>query len=79
MANDDLAELFDALSADGDWDVTAEGTDLLVRGRPFVNQLRQIQEGYRRASRRLTLEEWEQRSLPAAVLDNVARLTAALQ
>jgi cardiolipin synthase len=52
---------------------------LMVRGRTFVNQLRQIQEGYRRASKRLTLEEWQGRSLPAAVLDNVARLTAALQ
>jgi cardiolipin synthase len=52
---------------------------LMVRGRSFVNQLRQVQEGYRRASRRLTLEEWQGRSLPGAVLDNVARLTAALQ
>jgi cardiolipin synthase len=52
---------------------------LMVRGRSFVNQLRQIQEGYRRASKRLTLEEWQGRSLPSAVLDNVARLTAALQ
>ena len=52
---------------------------LMVRGRPFVTELRQVQEGYRRASRRLTLEEWEHRSVPAAVLDNVARLTAALQ
>jgi cardiolipin synthase A/B len=52
---------------------------LMVRGRPFVSELRQVQEGYRRASRRLTLEEWQRRSLPAAVLDNVARLTAALQ
>lgn len=52
---------------------------LMVRGRTFVNDLRQIQEGYRRASRRLTLEEWERRTLPSAVLDNIARLTAALQ
>lgn len=52
---------------------------MMVRGRPFVNDLRQIQEGYRRASRRLTLEEWQERPLRSAVLDNVARLTAGLQ
>jgi cardiolipin synthase len=52
---------------------------MMVRGRQFVNDLRQIQEGYRRASRRLTLEEWQRRPLRSAVLDNVARLTASLQ
>jgi cardiolipin synthase len=52
---------------------------LMVRGRGFVDQLRQLEEGYRRASRRLTLEEWDARPLRTAVLDNVARLTAALQ
>ena len=52
---------------------------LMVRGRAFVNDLRQLEEGYRRASRRLTLEEWDARPLRTAVLDNVARLTAALQ
>jgi cardiolipin synthase len=52
---------------------------MMVRGKQFVNDLRQIQEGYRRASRRLTLEEWQRRPLRTAVLDNVARLTAGLQ
>jgi cardiolipin synthase A/B len=52
---------------------------MMVRGRQFVNELRQLQEGYRRASRRLTLEEWQRRPLRTAVLDNVARLTAGLQ
>ena len=52
---------------------------MMVRGKQFVNELRQIQEGYRRASRRLTLEEWQQRPVRSAVLDNVARLTAGLQ
>jgi cardiolipin synthase len=52
---------------------------LMVRGRGFVDQLRQLEEGYRRASRRLTLEEWDARPLRTSVLDNVARLTAALQ
>ena len=52
---------------------------LMVRGRAFVDELRQLEEGYRQASRRLTLEEWDARPLRTAVLDNVARLTAALQ
>jgi len=52
---------------------------MMVRGRQFVNDLRQIQEGYRRASRRLTLDEWQRRPVRSAVLDNVARLTAGLQ
>lgn len=52
---------------------------LMVRGRSFVQNLRQLEEGYRRASRRLTLDEWQARPLRTAVLDNVARLTAGLQ
>jgi cardiolipin synthase len=52
---------------------------LMVRGRQFVQDLRQLEEGYRRASRRLTLEEWQARPLRTSVLDNVARLTAGLQ
>ena len=52
---------------------------LMVQGRSFVADLRQVQEGYRRASRRLSLAEWQQRPLRSAVLDNVARLTASVQ
>ena len=52
---------------------------LMVHGRAFVRDLRQLEEGYRRASRQLTLEEWQARPLRTAVMDNVARLTAALQ
>jgi cardiolipin synthase len=52
---------------------------LMVRGRTFVNELRQIEEGYRRASRQLTLDEWRARPLRSAVLDNVMRLGAGLQ
>lgn len=52
---------------------------MMVRGRSFVEDLRQLEEGYRRASSRLTLEDWKARPRAAAVLDNVARLTAALQ
>ena len=52
---------------------------MMVRGRTFVAGLRQLEEGYRRASRRLTLDEWQARPFRTSVLDNIARLTAALQ
>jgi cardiolipin synthase len=51
----------------------------MVRGRRFVQQLREIEESYRAVSRELTLEEWLQRSSWSQTLDNVARLTAAVQ
>ncbi|MEO7016437.1 MAG: cardiolipin synthase [Leifsonia sp.] len=52
---------------------------LMVRGRTFVEQLRQVEDGYRRESRELTLDEWMRQPLRSTVLDNLARLTSALQ
>ncbi|MEV1131680.1 cardiolipin synthase [Agromyces sp. NPDC049794] len=52
---------------------------LLVRGASFVREMRAIEDGYRRDSRELTLEEWERQPLRSTVLDNLARLTSALQ
>jgi cardiolipin synthase len=52
---------------------------LMVRGRSFVERLRQVEDGYRASSRQLTLAEWERQSLRSTVLDNLARLTSALQ
>ncbi|WP_308797212.1 cardiolipin synthase [Agromyces silvae] len=52
---------------------------LLVRGASFVRDMREIEAGYRRDSRELTLEEWKQQPLRSTVLDNLARLTSALQ
>lgn len=52
---------------------------LLVRGKDFVSQLRAVEDDYRSQSRELTLEEWEQQPLRSTVLDNLARLTSALQ
>ena len=52
---------------------------LMVRGRPFVEQMREVEEGYRRQSRELTLDEWMRQPLRSTVLDNLARLTSALQ
>jgi cardiolipin synthase len=52
---------------------------LMVRGRSFVEEMRKVEDGYRRDSRELTLEEWMKQPLRSTVLDNLARLTSALQ
>ena len=52
---------------------------LLVRGEEFVSQLRAVEDDYRESSRELTLDEWMQQPLRSTVLDNLARLTSALQ
>ncbi|GAA3659139.1 cardiolipin synthase [Microbacterium marinilacus] len=52
---------------------------LLVRGEEFVQQMRGLEAGYREVSRELTLEEWQKQPLRSTVLDNLARLTSALQ
>lgn len=52
---------------------------MLVRGEEFVEEMRGVEDMYRRLSRELTLEEWEKQPLRSTVLDNLARLTSALQ
>jgi cardiolipin synthase len=41
--------------------------------------MRDVEADYRSLSRELTLEEWEKQPLRSTVLDNLARLTSALQ
>ncbi|GLI27876.1 cardiolipin synthase [Agromyces rhizosphaerae] len=52
---------------------------LLVRGEQFVTDMRAVEAKYREESRELTLEEWLKQPLGSTVLDNLARLTSALQ
>jgi len=52
---------------------------MLVRGDEFVKEVRAVEDEYRALSRELTLEEWMQQPLRSTVLDNLARLTSALQ
>ncbi|MBW9111830.1 cardiolipin synthase [Microbacterium trichothecenolyticum] len=52
---------------------------MLVRGEEFVREMRAVEDMYRSLSRELTLEEWEKQPLRSTVLDNLARLTSALQ
>ncbi|WP_322410793.1 cardiolipin synthase [Microbacterium invictum] len=52
---------------------------MLVRGEEFVREMRGVEDKYRSLSRELTLEEWQKQPLRSTVLDNIARLTSALQ
>ncbi|HCS62007.1 MAG TPA: cardiolipin synthase [Microbacterium sp.] len=52
---------------------------MLVLGEEFVAEMREVEDKYRSLSRELTLEEWLQQPLRSTVLDNLARLTSALQ
>lgn len=52
---------------------------LMVRGHSFVEEMRKVEDGYRKESRELTLDEWLKQPLRSTVLDNLARLTSALQ
>nr|WP_223878305.1 cardiolipin synthase [Microbacterium radiodurans] len=52
---------------------------MLVRGEEFIEQMREVEDRYRSLSRELTLEQWMKQPLRSTVLDNLARLTSALQ
>jgi cardiolipin synthase len=52
---------------------------LMIPDRRFVAQMRQVEQHYRDNSRQLTLDEWHEQPLRSTVLDNLARLTSALQ
>ena len=52
---------------------------VMVRGERFVDALRGVQDAYREHSFELDLDEWLGGRAGPQVLDNVARLTAALQ
>lgn len=52
---------------------------MMVRGKSFVDQMREVEEYYRSKSRELTMEEWKTQSFMSTTLDGLARLTSALQ
>jgi cardiolipin synthase len=52
---------------------------MMLTGEHFVRRLAAVQDGYRELSAELTLDDWRARGRGAAYLDNVMRLTAALQ
>jgi cardiolipin synthase A/B len=52
---------------------------VMIRDRGFTERLRVVEDEYRRHSTELTLDEWMARPMLTRALDNVARLTAAVQ
>jgi cardiolipin synthase len=52
---------------------------VMVHGRQLLSDLAALQNEYRASSRALTLDEWMTRPLAGRILDNIARLTAAVQ
>ncbi|MCB0913536.1 MAG: cardiolipin synthase A, partial [Propionibacteriaceae bacterium] len=52
---------------------------MMVAGRSYTVAMREVEDHYRSVSRELTLEEHLRQSLPTRLLDNLARLTSALQ
>ena len=52
---------------------------VMVRGASFMRELQATQDEYRANSRELTLDEWDDRSFITRALDNLARLTSAVQ
>jgi cardiolipin synthase len=52
---------------------------LMVSGRSFSDEMRRVEDHYRAISRELTLERHHERPWPSKVVDNLARLTSALQ
>jgi cardiolipin synthase len=52
---------------------------LMMLGGDAVVRMREVEDHYRSLSRELTREEWKQRSFGARYVDNVMRLTSALQ
>ncbi|MHC2998381.1 cardiolipin synthase [Microbacterium sp. HJ5] len=51
---------------------------LMVRGKSFVDGMREVEQAYRDAGRELTLQEWRDQPGKATFLDGLARLTSAL-
>lgn len=52
---------------------------LMVLGTDFVDQLQEVARGYREVSQRVDPEQWPHRPVLARYVDNVMRLTSALQ
>ena len=52
---------------------------MMTSGRSFTAAMRAVEDRYREISRELTLEEHLDQGLATRVLDNLARLTSALQ
>lgn len=52
---------------------------MMCIGESFVTRMREVEDEYRSLSHELTLDEWKQRPLTKRWVDNVMRLTSAVQ
>jgi cardiolipin synthase len=52
---------------------------LMVCGRTFVDQVKVVEDGYRSVSRELSAADWAGRGFARSVVDNLMRLTSAVQ
>ena len=52
---------------------------MLVSGRSFTDELKAVEDEYRANSTEMTLETWERRGTIHRFVDNVAKLTSAVQ
>lgn len=52
---------------------------MVVNGKSFVQDLDEVTDYYRQNSRELTMEEWSKQPLRWQLMDNLARLSSALQ
>ncbi|MGI3780091.1 MAG: cardiolipin synthase [Janthinobacterium lividum] len=52
---------------------------LMVCGRTFVDQVKAVEDHYRSLSRELSAKEWAERGFTRSVVDNLMRLTSAVQ
>lgn len=52
---------------------------LMIGGRTFVDEMRNVEDAYRRISHELTREEWAKRSRRHGLVDDLTRLTSAVQ
>ncbi len=52
---------------------------LLVCGRTFVDQVKAVEDRYRSVAREITAPEWNRRGFWRSVIDNLMRLTSAVQ
>ncbi|GAB2591057.1 cardiolipin synthase [Microlunatus antarcticus] len=52
---------------------------LMVCGRPFVDQVKAVEDRYRSLSRELSAQDWARRGFWRSVIDNLMRLTSAVQ
>ncbi|MGY5764064.1 cardiolipin synthase [Brachybacterium sp. DNPG3] len=53
-------------------------SSLMIGGTDFMEKMRVVEDEYRAQSRELTLEEWNARPLPMALLDNICRLASSV-